>query len=56
MEHDFGEAQLDHVIEELAKVGKVPAGYLYPDLLLCATLPREMMEMLQRKAKHTHKP
>ena len=52
LEHGFGEAQLDQVIEELAIVKKVPVGYLYPSLLLSDSLPGEMLAMLQRKAEH----
>ena len=37
--YSFSEGCLDRVVDQMTRIGKVPKGYLYPELLLNTTQP-----------------
>ena len=50
--HGHLEDDLRAVARRHQKISKVPKGYNYPELIRHGQLPKEMQEMLMRKARH----
>ena len=51
LDHNFAEKALLKVAQNMKRIGKVPTGYLYPELLMSHSLPAEMESMLKNKIK-----
>ena len=49
VEHKMCWASLEKVTKKFAKVGMMPSGYLYPELLLQSNMPVELSMALERK-------
>ena len=43
---------LDQVSANFKRIGAVPAGYMYPELVLAQHMPDSLRETFERKEKH----
>ena len=51
-QHNLSKKDLKQVVQNHAKVGQVPIGYLYPELHQVKGIPNELKKVLLRKEMH----